>query len=73
MKSPITKALVTIEIVKATRNNLKDNVQVTRRLTIKAIKETSLWASLKFYSLQPIKDITQPRAVDGFHCDDIKL
>ena len=30
MRSPRTKALETIEIVKATRNNLKDNVQVTR-------------------------------------------
>ena len=30
MRSPRTKALQTIEIVKATRNNLKDNVQVTR-------------------------------------------
>ena len=30
MRSPITKALVTIEIAKATWNNLKDNVQVTR-------------------------------------------
>lgn len=30
MRSPRTKALETIEIVKATRNNLKNNVQVTR-------------------------------------------
>ena len=30
MRNPRTKALQTIEIVKATRNNLKDNVQVTR-------------------------------------------